>query len=181
MRWLLIFVALAASGQQVVIHTDTVIPTPARAETIITFSPQGDITSKVSLWSARACPPKAVSITMIYALASHRGIAWMEPATAQRLFERKSIWSRIVRMTGFASAGGGALMTFDVVKASPQIQTAMLIGGALITVLLPLAAREVPRVDPYVGRSLMIDVDGCGQASFYAAPSNVVGFNEVLP
>lgn len=163
MRLLLILIALAA-----------------HAETIITFAPQGEITSRVNLWSARACPPKAVSITMVYALASHRGIPWIEPATAERLFQKKSIWSRIVRVAGFAAAGGGALMTFDVVKASPQVQTGMLIAGALITVLLPLAAREVPKVDPNVGRSLMLDVDGCGQALFYAAPSSIAGFNEVI-
>lgn len=151
------------------------------AETIITFAPQGAITSKVDLWSVTACAPKAVSITTIYALATHRSVPWMVPATAQRLFERKSAWSRIVKAAGFVAAGGGALMTFDVVKASPQMQTSLLIGGALITVLLPMAAREVPRVDPTVGQSLKLDTDGCGQTSFYAAPSNVVGFNEVLP
>jgi hypothetical protein len=151
------------------------------AETIITFATQGNVTSRVAVWSARACPPKAVSITVIYAIASYRGIPWMEPKTAQRLIEKKSIWGRIVRWTGFASAGGGALMTFDVIKASPQIQTAFVIGGALITVLLPLAQREVPQVDPTVGGPLMLSTDGCGETSFYAFPSSVTGFNEVLP
>jgi hypothetical protein len=151
------------------------------AETIVTFAPQGAITSKVDLWSVTACAPKAVSITTIYALATHRSVPWMVPATAERLFQKKSIWSRIVRVAGFTAAGGGALMTFDVIKASTQVQTSMLIGGALITVLLPLAAKEIPQVDPNVGQPLKLDTDGCGQTSFYAAPSNVAGFNEVLP
>ena len=71
-------------------------------------------------------------------------------------------------------------MTFDVIKANTQVQTSFVIGGALIAVLLPLAQREVPQVDPAMGQSLRLDTDGCGATSFYAFPSNVAGFNEAL-
>ena len=70
---------------------------------------------------------------------------------------------------------------FDVIKTRPQVVTAFAVGGAVILVLLPLAEREIPQVDPSAGGPLMIGPDGCGSTSFYSAPSGVAGFNEVLP
>jgi len=150
------------------------------AEVIITFAPQTEITDKVFLWSARACPPKAVSITTVYALASYRGIPWMEPATAERLLSKKSWQGRAMRWAGYAAAGAAYFLT-GTVKASQQIQIGVTAGAGLLNVLVPLVAKDAPRVDPNVGRSLMLDTDGCGVTLFYAHPSNVVGFNEVLP
>lgn len=152
-----------------------------QAETVITFAPQGAITSRVSMWSVAGCPAKAVPASVVYALATHRGIPWISPKTAGELFTKKSAWSRTVKAVGWISAGGAVLVGSDWVKAKPQWTTALAVGGAVILVLLPLAAKEVPTVDPAAGGPLMLGADGCGTTSFYAAPSNVAGFNEVLP
>lgn len=151
------------------------------AEIIITFAPQGPVTKAVALWSARACPGKAVSITTVYALASHRGIPWMEPETAERLLARRSWQGRAVRIAGYAAAGAAFFLTAGTVKASPQVQAGVGSLAGLINVLAPLAAKDAPRVDPSVGRSLLVDMDGCGVARFYAFPSSIAGFNEILP
>lgn len=148
----------------------------------LAFSPQGAVpgTKKVETWAVSGCPNKAVSITVLYAIASQHGIPWITPKTAGEVVSKKSTWGRVVRVTGFVAAAGGALMTFDVIKAKPQITTGFVIGGALITVLLPLAQKEVPQVDPAIGQSLKLDTDGCGVTGFYAYPSNVAGFNEMV-
>ena len=148
----------------------------------LTFSPQGAVagTRKVEVWAVSGCPVKAVSITVIYAIASQHGIPWITPKTAAEMLGKKAGWSRMVRVTGFAAAGGSALMPFDVIKAKPQIATGFVIGGALITVLLPLAQKEVPQVDSAMGQALKLGVDGCGETGFYAYPSKVTGFNEAM-
>lgn len=151
------------------------------AEVVITFAPQGNVTSRVALWSCTACPGKAVPASVILSLATHRGIPWISPATADELFRRKSVWSHAVKAAGFLSAGGAVVTGSDWVKAKPQWTAGLAVGGAVLVVLVPMAQREIPRVDPAVGGPLMVGTDGCGQASFYATPSNVAGFNEVLP
>ncbi len=153
----------------------------ASGETVLTFSPQTNVTSRVALWSVAGCVPRAVSAATIYAVATRHNIPWVSPKSAEELFAKKSAWSRTVKIAGWLSAGGAALTGFDVVKAKPQIVAGLAIGGAVITVLLPLAAKEIPSVDPNVGQSLKLDTDGCGVTFFYAAPSNVAGFNEILP
>lgn len=155
--------------------------TASGAEVIITFAPQGNVTSRVALWQVSACPGKAVPAATIYALATHRGIPWISPATADELFRRKSPWSRAVKAAGFLSAGGAVVTGSDWVKAKPQWTAGLAVGGAVLVVLVPMAQREIPRVDPAVGGPLLVGMDGCGQASFYATPSSVAGFNEVLP
>jgi len=157
-----------------------VVLTPA-AEVIVTFAPQENITSRVALWTVAACPSKAISITTVYALATHRGIPWITPRTASELFRRKSAWSLAAKVAGYLSAGGAVVTGSDWVKARPQWTASLAIGGAVLVVLVPMAQKEIPIIDPSVGQSLMLNVDGCGITSFYATPSNIAGFNEVLP
>jgi len=151
------------------------------ADVIVTFAPQENITSRVALWTVAACPAKVVSITTVYALATHRGIPWITPRTASELFRRKSAWSLAAKVAGYLSAGGAVVTGSDWVKAKPQWTASLAIGGAVLVVLVPMAQKEIPIIDPSVGQSLMLNVDGCGITSFYATPSNIAGFNEVLP
>lgn len=150
---------------------------PALGQTL-SFSPQGG--SRVAIWAVSGCVPKPVPIAAIYAIATRHGINWLTPQTAAAIYRKRSPWSRAVRIAGFAAAGGSALMSMDVVQASRSIQTGLLIGGTLLTVLMPLAQREVPTVDPTVDLPLLLGPDGCGQTSFYALPSNVAAFVEEM-
>lgn len=67
-------------------------------------------------------------------------------------------------------------MTFRVIEANPTAQASMLIGGALINVLVPLAKKEVPELDPGIGEPLRIGPDGCGTTFFAALPSAIAPF-----
>jgi hypothetical protein len=157
---------------------ETVIKSPARAGTIITFAPQGNITGRVALWAVSGCPAKVVPISTIYALATHRGIPWIAPKTAGELFQKKSVQSYVLKGAGYLSGGGAVVAGSKWVEAKPQITAGLAIGAAVLVVFVPMVQKALPRIDSAVGGPLT--PDGC-QTSFYAAPSNVAGFNEVLP
>ena len=145
----------------------------------LSFSPQGG--DKLTLWAVSGCPARAVPSAALWALAIKHGVTPITNATAAEILSQRSPWARAVRAAGWVSAGGAALTGFDIIKTKPQVVTAFAVGGALILALLPLAQREVPQVDSAAGRSLMVDVDGCGVASFYALPSNMAAFRDEVP
>lgn len=147
-------------------------------QVIVSFSPQENISSRVSLWSVAACPTKVISITTIYTVATHHGIRWISPKTATELFEKKSAWSRVVKVAGFLSLGGAVVANSEWAKGNPKWTARLALGGTALVVLVPLAQKEIPRVDPFVGAPLT--PEGC-ITSFYAEPSNIAGFNEVMP
>lgn len=148
----------------------------------LTFAPQGSVagTKKVETWAVSGCPNKAVSITVIYAIASQHGIPWITPKTAGEIFSKKSAWSKVVKGAGFLSAGGAIVTGSEWVKASPQWTYGFALGGGVLIALVPLAQKEVPQVDSAVGQALKLGSDGCGETSFYAYPSRVAGFNEAM-
>lgn len=148
------------------------------AEMIVTFAPQGNITSRVALWQVSGCPVKVVPISTLYALATHRGIPWITPKTADELFQKKSWQSYAVKAAGYLSGGGAVVTGSKWVEAKPQITAGLAIGATVLVVFVPMIQKDIPRIDPEVGKPLIPDV--C-QTSFYAKPSGVLGFNEVLP
>lgn len=167
----------AQRGSDVRLVLFALLGTAASAQ-MLTFSPQGG--GKVVVWTVSGCTSRAVPISQIYIMASLHGIPWMTSKTAGEIFAKKSGWSRAVRVAGFLSAGGAVVAGSDWVKAKPQLTTALAIGGTVLVVLVPLAQREIPKIDPDIGQPLMLSVDGCGTTSFYAFPSNIAGFSEVI-
>lgn len=152
----------------------------AWGQATIAFSPQYE-GKHLDMWAVTGCPPKPMPIASIYAIASQHGITWLTPLTAAAILSHKTVIGRLVRGGGYAAAGASALIGMTVIKASVSVFTGLTIAATLVNTLMPLAAKDVPAVDPTAGQPLSIGPDGCGSTIFYSQPSPVGAFVEVVP
>lgn len=146
----------------------------------LAFSPQDTIGKKVQLWAVTGCGVRPGAISTIYTIATKHGISWITPATAAERLSRLTVWGKIVRYGGFASAGTTALLQTDLISSNVQIKQGVTYGAMFLSVLLPLVTKSAPTVDASVGKDLTVDVNGCTTAAFYSLPSAVSPFVETL-
>ena len=138
---------------------------------VLSYSPQQKITKKVQVWAVTGCTPKPIPAAQIQSLAGQHGLTWLTPSSASTLLAQRSIWAQISRYAGFAVAGASALTSWKVVQASSAWTEGLTGGAGFLNVLLPLAQKQVPVIDPSIGGNLLPDIGGCGTAMFYAVPS----------
>lgn len=155
---------------------------PLAAQTRIVFSPSEHKGLDATVWSIVACSPPGSSGAVIRAgvlfqhLAMHgaRPLLSAEERDAFRRRQKESPASRFVKWAGYAAVAAGYLMTTRVVDASPEIHIAVSAAGGFLSVLVPLAQRNIPAPlhieSELIPAALQVPPGGCAQGVKLGGP-----------